>query len=171
MSNPYRTRGGLNRPSKQPREHGPRVRELKFDEAKYLHQPSQSQVVADANKFNNNSEVIEDREGYLIPRKSLTHKYSLGNFPQDIEVEVMKGRQLDHCKTSPTFGQMVDFTYNRLVWKSDKTLLDPTKVDAKIGGSKGFKRITSHTKRMITEPREVPYEQDRIDLPDRKRRR
>ena len=53
-----------------------------------------------------------------LVRRSLTDKLHLKHFPAPVEVEPVKGKQLD--KRS---GQLVSVTNNRVVWRGDRNLL------------------------------------------------
>lgn len=73
--------------------------------------------------------LIEERpETHIVPRKSVTVAQYLKIFPQKFETETMQGRQLDHAS-----GKMVTVTYERLKYKSDRTLLRRGNAFDKIG--------------------------------------
>lgn len=68
------------------------------------------------------SDIEETVQDHIVPRKSLTKKQYLGLFPADVELEPIKGRQLD-----PATGNMIDMPRNRVTWRQDKTLLNQAK--------------------------------------------
>ena len=127
MNNIRGKRGGSkNRSSRKP---------FKREES---HNVSISQAVVEAGKYYDCFEGEETEETHLIPRKSLTRQQHLRLFPPVIETEARKARQLD--KRS---GNMVETTDQRLVWKSDHSLLRSNKPQVNIGT---FRRITSRSK-------------------------
>lgn len=104
----------------------------------------------------------ETVEEHIVPRKSLTRKLLLRVFPPQVEVEQVKGRQLD--KKS---GRMVETTDNRVVWKSDRSLLRNNKPENL--ENIRFKRQTSRSRRIKTEielPAVVEVSQDTALDPD-----
>lgn len=114
-----------------------------------------TQVIQDGSIFCECSEHVEENyTQHIIPRQSLTTKQLLMVLPQQVEVEEVKFRQLDHST-----GKMVEGTDNRVTWRSDRTLLSRGKPGEKIGT---FTRITSHSKvRRIENEDRV-----RVDRPD-----
>jgi hypothetical protein len=129
---------------------------------------SQAQMIAERAIYFECSEMEEKPEDYVIPRQSLTRQKLLGLFPQQIEVEPIKGRQLDHSKIKTPIltvadaeRHMVSVEDNRLVWASDKTLLYRDKPTDNIGT---FKRegyiadgLNKRTERRIEpEPKAIP---------------
>lgn len=118
--------------------------------------PSQgvdSTSIADsAAKYHECAEVEETEADYLIPRQSLTTKLHLRLFPQRREFESL--RPTVHHQADKK-GKLVEVTNPkaRLVWKSDRTLLNP-RIPEKLEDVK-FSRITSHSKVRRSE-RELP---------------
>jgi hypothetical protein len=113
--------------------------------------------VIEAGTYYESYSEVENEQDHIVPRRSLTQQQQLALFQPQIETETRKARQLD--KRS---GKMVETTDQRLVWKSDTSLLRRGKPDA-FGESKTgtrFVRITSRSKRSEVE-NEV-----RIDLPE-----
>jgi len=84
-------------------------------------------------KYNEHTFIGETVADHVVPRKSITDSQYLRLFPQTVEVEPIKTRQLDKAT-----GKMVETTDNRVVWRSDRTLLDTTRPDSKLAGK--FKR-------------------------------
>ena len=160
----YSTRGNnLARPSRKEVDDRPSALRKGLPLRPSTDMGSQTGVAAHSAIYFQCADVAENEVDHLIPRRSYSHSHHLASFPQSIETEEMKGRQLDHCKDSPTFGQMVEVSYNRLVRKSDRTLLRTDKPEAHIGENfgvgYGFKRQTSRSKRII---REIEQEPERI---------
>ena len=106
------------------------------------HDRTATAAVGELGGFNEHLEVEEDR--------SLTRKLHLKLFPQTVETETRKTRQLDqkHYKETGEV-KLVETTDQRVVWMSDKTLLDRTKRGS---FQDNFKRVTSHTKRRLVDP-------------------
>lgn len=132
-----------------------------------------------------------------LVRRSKTSKEHLRMFPQSVETEQINGRQLNklgpksmitvavpvktsgeagkhtteyEIKTLPAPGTLVEVTTNRVVWKSDKTLLRRDRPDTL--EDIRFKRVTSRTKVTKTEVErpatiEVPTEQN-VEIDDLK---
>lgn len=120
--------------------------------------------------------VIPPETMRKLVRRSVTQKQLLRVLPQTIEVESMQSRQLDRkgegtvevtvtervgnttiqrAFTVP--GRMIETTDNRLIWKSDRTLLRNDKPD--LLENIQFNRETSRSKRMSKQPgdkRELP---------------
>lgn len=110
---------------------------------------STSAVVMDAAKYYDHTTIEETKQDHIIPRQSLTAKHFLALFPQSVEVEPVVSRQLDKLS-----GKMIETTDNRLVWKSDKTLLNRNKPGVEIGTFKREGSITqgqNTRKTLITE--------------------
>jgi hypothetical protein len=85
----------------------------------------------------------ETVEEHIVPRRSRTEQLHLGINRPAMEVEPLRGRQLDK-----TTGKMVETTDNRLVWKGDRTLLNTSKPESQIGT---FKRETVIRKGLNTQ--------------------
>lgn len=126
-------------------------------------------------------ENVETVATHLIPRRSLTHQQGLAVKPVELETAPMHGLQLvwyqiglergrkwkkvangrltkvEAGRVYVTDGEMTDVTNNRLVWKSDKSLLNRSNPFPSINPAPGkerrpqFKRITARTKERITE--------------------
>ena len=126
-------------------------------------------------------EGVETVETHLIPRRSLTHTQALEVRRIEMETEPMHGLQLIwyqiglergrqwkkiangrltkvvQGRVYVTDGELIAVTNNRLVWKSDKTLLNRSNPFPSINPAPGkerrpqFKRITSRTKERLTE--------------------
>lgn len=126
-------------------------------------------------------EDVETVETHLIPRRSLTHQQGLESKPVELETAPMPGLQLIwyqiglergrrwkkiangrltkvvQGRVYVTDGELIAVTNNRLVWKSDKTLLNRSNPFPSINPAPGkerrpqFKRITSRTKERLTE--------------------
>lgn len=124
---------------------------------------------------------VETVETHLIPRRSLTHTQGLESAPVQMETAPMPGLQLIwyqiglergrrwkkiadgrltkvvQGRVYVTDGELIEVTNNRLVWKSDKTLLNRSNPFPSINPAPGkerrpqFKRITSRTKERLTE--------------------
>lgn len=167
MPNPYRERGGKNRPSRKT-----------YVEPK--HNNTTLAMVQQEAVFNAHFETNEIERCRILgikPRRSLTQTQYLGVLPEKVEFEQLHGKQID-LRRLPTdrYKQplpLKDCTYNQIVaalvevntrsritWKSDKNLLNLTKVD-QFGTQKdrkgnvigtAFKRETSKSKRRIYMP-------------------
>lgn len=159
MSNPFNgskfgVRGGNSRPSKLIR-HETKGR-------------STSTLVVDAAKYRANADVAENPADYIFPsnaRRSLSEQQGLGLFPPTLELE-----PADVVHRDPKTGYVIKVTRkNRLVWKSDRTLLvqgDPSNLK-----DPRFKRLTSQSKRIIPSPDdlkpaviEIPVDKTELDI-------
>src|SRR5438309_846167 len=74
--------------------------------------------------YNDHAEIAETVKEHVVPRQSLSRKLLLRVFPLSLETEVVHARQYDH-----KLKRMVETTHQRLAWKSDRTLLNPMKVE------------------------------------------
>lgn len=167
MANPYRERGGKNRPSRKT-----------FTEPKH-HTTTLAMVLEEA-PFNAHFETNEAERCQQLgikPRKSLTQTQMLGVFGPKVETELLRGKQIDRrrlpsdrygrpfplnlCTYEQVVAALIEVnTRSRITWKSDSTLLNLTKVD-QFGTKKDrkgnvigtpFTRVTSQTKRPKYEP-------------------
>lgn len=104
--------------------------------------------------------IVESTEDHIVPRKSLTIKQHLGLFSQKFETEAQRTAQMDRMT-----GRIVPTTDQRVVWKSDKTLLRKGKP---LQHPAGFKRITSKSKKptFVEEPIEQAFEISVSDIID-----
>jgi hypothetical protein len=159
MPRGVKTRGGHNR-----RVESSRAIELKDIHSKIdglpsgthkghahnLHGSSATAAIAHAASYFEGALIEERREDFVIPRQSQTRKELLGILPVDMEFAPVKSRQLDKhaydgkatTVESAIQSGMVEVTDQRLVWKSDTTLLrrgNPFK-DAESGQRSGYKR-------------------------------
>lgn len=167
MPNPYRERGGKNRPSRKT-----------FTEPKH-HTTTLAMVLEEA-PFNSHFETNEAERCKALgikPRKSLTQTQMLGVFGPKVETELLRGKQidkrrlpsdrygrpfpLDKCTYEQVVAALIEVnTRSRITWKSDTTLLNQTKVD-QFGTKKDrkgnvigtpFTRETSKSKRRVYLP-------------------
>lgn len=83
-----------------------------------LHGTSITALAADRAKYCEISECEETVETHIVPRRSITRKQYLGVFPARVETEAIKTHQRDKRT-----GELIETTDNRIVWKSDRTLL------------------------------------------------
>lgn len=99
----------------------------------------------------------ETAEDFIIPRRSLTRKQYLPNFPQTVEVEVMSPiKRWQLATKGPNKGKLV-YTEEeniRVTFKSSKNLLNQSKVDqfGTLNRKTGLRedrvhRVTSQSKR------------------------
>lgn len=118
-----RIKGGVSTQQSELRDIHSRIRgSRQAQDGHNLHGTSVTALVAEHAMYSDWSEYEETVEDHVIPRTSLTCKQYLGIFPPEIEVEVMRGSQLNKST-----GEMVETTDNRLTWKQDKTLLNRAK--------------------------------------------
>ena len=95
------------------------------------------------------SEIEESVAVHVVPRKSLTTKQGLRHFPIQMETEPMKGSHpIMDGKPNPNSS----VTNERLVWKSDTTLLSRARPERPIHESR-IVRQTSRTGRITTPDR------------------
>lgn len=124
---------------------------------------------------------VETVETHVKPRRSLTHQQALADRPLQLETAPIPGMQLVwqylgkangrkwkklvNGRTTKvvdgsvyaTDGELIAFTNNRLVWKSDRTLLNLANPFPDIAPKPGkerrpqFKRITARSKERLTE--------------------
>ena len=111
--------------------------------------------------YNAHSDQNETKDSHIVPRKSLTEKLLLHVIPQRVELAPVHSKQLDksedgkytsveECMAKGKFNAVTD---QRVVWRSDQSLLDRTKVQVNIPQFKrdGFireglnKRVTRTT--------------------------
>ncbi len=118
-----------------------------------LHGRSVTALIAEAGIYSQYSDIAETATDHVVPRQSLTRQQLLEFFPQRVETEDVRSRQLDHAT-----GKMVEVTDKRVVWRSDRTLLNRTKPFEQIGTFKreGSVSVGLNTRKFrVTEP-EVP---------------
>lgn len=120
------------------------------------HGASDTARVAKASIYFPNGTGEETVKDYLIPRKSLTRQQHLNIFPVTMEVEARSTRQLDKLN-----GNMVGTTDNRVVWKSDRTLL---RKGNPFSYPTDFKRETSRTKAIKHDP-DTPFKGGTVESP------
>jgi hypothetical protein len=131
---------------------------------------STSKVVAHGKKgytpaMNEHYAGRETYKDYIVPRRSITETQQLGIAFPKIETVAMKSRQLDKGKIifpgEDPSSYMIETTDQRVVWRSDKTLLNRSKVD-QFGEGNGtlFPRMTSRSKRIDYSEREIKINMD-----------
>lgn len=76
-------------------------------------------VIHDRAIYNEHTAIYETIEDHIVPRNSVTVKQLLRVKPPVLETETVHCRQLDHST-----GKMVETTDQRLVYRSDRTLLN-----------------------------------------------
>lgn len=121
------------------------------------HKLSTSALVADAGKYFECAEIAETQEDHIIPRQSLTNQLHLRLFPITFETEQRNAKQRNKVD-----GKLVATTDNRVIWKSDRTLLRTNKPEATIPV---FVRETSYSKRKRLE-KEIPACIEAPQIPD-----
>lgn len=98
-------------------------------------------------------ELEESTETHIVPRKSVTKRQGLMVQPQTLEFEPLADTKVITYQADKMTGQTVEVTdyypRNRIVWKSDKTLLRRGLPDQL--QDIRFKRLTSRSKRVVTE--------------------
>ena len=116
---------------------------------------SATKAVEERAKYNEHTFIEETRETHVVPRQSTTDKQFLRLFPRRVEVEPIVTRQLDKQT-----GKMVETTENRVVWKSDRTLLDTAKPMQGIGTFRreGEIRQGGNVRKYVRTEKEEPFE-------------
>jgi hypothetical protein len=121
-----------------------------------LHGTSATAAILDRAAQYFDGALIEERaETHVIPRMSLTRKQLLGVKPQEVELSQVPCKQRDKQT-----GNEVTTTDNRVVWKSDRTLL---RLANPFVMPKDFKRegsvsVGNTTRKYIQPIPEVPVE-------------
>lgn len=129
-----------------------------------------TKVAEHASIFFECHECEETSDDHIVPRQSLTVQQHLKVFPQQIETEIRKARQLDHsvpCKVDLNIAtvcqlgsvsciaqhRMIPTSDQRRVWQSDRTLLRIGKPETweERKNAPRFTRITSRSKIRKTE--------------------
>lgn len=109
--------------------------------------------------------IEESADSHVTPRRSITRAQHLKLFPVTLETEPRIARQLDKGELKKTGNvKLITTTDQRLVWKSDQTLLSRSKpgstLGVRMGENEGFYRVTSRSKRrtFVEEPARTPQE-------------
>lgn len=124
-------------------------RSVKLAAQSMLDTGSTSGVVANGKKgytpaMNTHFDGEETTEDFIVPRRSITVKQGLEYKPLQMEFEDRNGKQLDKVSK-----KLVAVNERRLVWKSDRTLLNRSKIDDPYKKFTEIKRLTSKSKRMV----------------------
>ena len=122
--------------------------------------------------MNSHFDGEETPEDHIIPRRSTTRQQYLGIVPQTLEFEELKPVwRLQRIMKGKDKGKLVETTEPniRVTWKSDKTLLNRSKVESFETLAKQFSRVTSHSKRRVYQPEQLDIDDSRPANDDTKK--